>query len=33
MRGLEFICKVLDIQYKEVAEKIGVSNQTILFKG
>ncbi|WP_162604367.1 helix-turn-helix domain-containing protein [Peribacillus frigoritolerans] len=29
MRGLEFICKVFDIQYKEVAEKIGVSNQTI----
>ncbi|MED4697068.1 hypothetical protein [Peribacillus frigoritolerans] len=29
MRGLEFICKVFDIQYKEVAEKIGVRNQTI----
>ena len=29
MIGLEFICKVFDIQYKEVAEKLGVSNQTI----
>ncbi|MEK3855961.1 helix-turn-helix domain-containing protein [Cytobacillus sp. FSL H8-0458] len=29
MIGLEFICKVFDIQYKEVAEKIGVSNQTV----
>lgn len=29
MIGLEFICKVFDIQYKEIAEKIGVSNQTI----
>jgi transcriptional regulator with XRE-family HTH domain len=29
MIGLEFICKVYDIQYKEVAGKIGVSNQTI----
>ncbi len=29
MIGLEFICKVFDIQYKEVAERIGVSNQTV----
>lgn len=27
--GLEFICKVYDVQYKEIAERIGVSNQTI----
>ncbi|MFS0763874.1 MULTISPECIES: hypothetical protein [Peribacillus] len=29
MKGLEFICKVFDISYKEVAEHIGTSNQTI----
>jgi transcriptional regulator with XRE-family HTH domain len=29
MIGLEFICNVFDMQYKEVAQKIGVSNQTI----
>ncbi|MEK4922369.1 helix-turn-helix domain-containing protein [Cytobacillus sp. FSL R5-0569] len=29
MIGLEFICKVYDMQYKDVAKDIGVSNQTI----